>query len=173
MPYKVDVGKSKVQFTVKHLKITTVRGRFTSFDGTLHVNEADPPASQVEGVVKTGTVRTGIGPRDSSLRAKSIFDSKRCPDMSFRSTRVGPIRGNSFKVYGDLTIKDITRPVVWDVVNKGEQPSSGGKRRWAFEATTELRRKEFGLRFFPLMEIAGLLVSDQVKAVCDMQFVEE
>jgi len=173
MGWRVDSGKSKIEFVVKHLQLTKVRGRFTSFDGTLQMNEMDPQSSSVQGSVDAASVRTGIGPRDNSLKARGFFDVKRCPEMTFRSTRIGPMNGNNFKVYGDLTIKDVTRAVVFDVVNKGEQPATQGKRRWAFEATTDLRRKDFGLHWNPLMEFAGLLVGNDVKGIFNIQFVED
>jgi polyisoprenoid-binding protein YceI len=173
MAWKVDSKQSKIEFLVTHLRLTTVRGRFTQFEGTLHMDEENPTSSDVEGTVDVASVKTGIGLRDSSLRAAGFFDVKRFPKMSFRSTRVGPFDGNRFQVHGDLTIRDITRPVVFDVVDKGEMSAVGGQRRHAFDAALVLNRKDFDLKWNPLMEFGGLLVADKINAVLEIVLLEE
>jgi polyisoprenoid-binding protein YceI len=170
MAWKVDPDKSKIEFLVKHVQVTTVRGRFKSFEGTLDMNEADPPASSVEGWVDTASIETGIGPRDNSLRSPGRFNVQQYPKMTFKSTRVGDFEGDTFKVYGDLTIKDITRPIVIDILNKGEVPTSGDERRWAFGATFEVNRKDFDIKWNFLMD---LLVADEIKGDLDLEFVQE
>lgn len=173
MAWKVDPEQSKIEFLVKHLKLTTVRGRFTEFEGTLQMDEENPPSSHVEGTVDVASVKTGIGLRDSSLKAPGRFDAKRHPKMSFRSTRVGPFEGNRFQVHGDLTIRDITRPVVFHVVDKGELPAVGGKRRHAFDATIVVSRYDFDLKWNPLMELGGLFVGENVNGVLEIVLLKE
>lgn len=173
MAWKVDPNQSKIEFLVRHLKLTTVRGRFTSFEGTLHMDEETPPSSYVEGTVDAASVETGIGMRDNSLKAARRFDAARFPKIRFRSTSVGPFEGNRFKVHGDLTIRDITRPVVFDVVDKGELPGSGGRRFHAFDATVVVNRKDFDLKWNPLMELGGLFVADEIKGVLEITVAEE
>jgi polyisoprenoid-binding protein YceI len=172
MSWKVDPDNSSVEFSVQHLKVTTVRGRFESFEGTLAMDENAPQASSVEGSVSVASVKTGISPRDGSLRSAGFFDVERFPKMSFRSTRIGPVEGDNFRVFGELTIRDVTRDVVFDVANKGELPASGGKRRWGFSASIALNRKDFGLKWNPLMELGSLLVADDVAGSLEIQFVE-
>jgi polyisoprenoid-binding protein YceI len=173
MAWKVDPKQSKIEFLVQHLRLTTVRGRFTQFEGTLHMDEENPTSSHVEGTVDVASVKTGIGMRDNSLRAAGRFDAKRFPKISFRSTRVGPFDGNRFQVHGDLTIRDTTRPVVFDVVDKGEMSAVGGRRRHAFDATLVLNRKDFDLKWNPLMELGGLLVADKIDGVLEIVLLEE
>jgi polyisoprenoid-binding protein YceI len=176
MPWKVDPANSEIAFHVQHLRLTKVRGRFHTFEGTLDMNEEDPPASAVEGTVDTASLKTGIGPRDSNLRGPGRFDVKRFPKMSFKSTKVGPFDGNRFKVHGNLTIKDITKPVVFDVIDKGElSPVQGqpARRRRAFEATIQLNRKDFGIKWNPLMELGGLFVGDEIDGKLQMTMVKE
>jgi polyisoprenoid-binding protein YceI len=173
MSWKVDPANSRIGFSVQHFKFTTVRGHFESFAGTLEMDEGNPPASFVEGTVETTSVKTGISPRDSNLRSKTFFDASRFPRMSFRSTRIEALPGGAFKVYGELTARDITREVVFDVANRGEMPAGGGGRRWAFEASTVLNRKDFDLQWHPLVETGGLAVGDEVKGTIEIQFVEE
>jgi polyisoprenoid-binding protein YceI len=93
--------------------------------------------------------------------------------MSFRSTRVGPFQDNRFDVHGELTIRDVTRPVVFQVVDKGELPPVDGNRRRAFGATLALSREEFNLKFPAIQELFGLLVGDRVEALLDIHLVED
>ena len=173
MAWKVDPTTSKVEFTIKHLTITRQRGRFESFEGSLNMDEADPQASSVEGTIDVASIRTGIGPRDINLRSSAYFDAKRFPQMSFRSTRVGPFEGDRFQVFGDLTIKETTRPVVFDVVNKGEMPGTQDGRRWAFHASIVLNRKDYGVYWNALTELGGLLLGDDVQGELELQMVYE
>lgn len=176
MPWKVDPDNSEITFDVKHLRLTKVRGHFHTFEGTLDMNEDDPPASAVEGTVDTASLKTGIGPRDNDLRSARRFDSKRFPKMSFKSTKVGPFEGNRFKVHGNLTIKDITKPVVFDVVDKGElSPVKGqpARRRRAFEASIQFNRKDFGIRWSPILELGTILVADEVNGTLRMTMVKD
>ncbi len=173
MAWKVDSEQTKIEFLARHLVVTTVRGRFQSFEGTLEMNEDNPQASSVAGTVEVASVATGISMRDSNLLGAGRFDAKRFPKMRFHSTRVGDFEGDAFKVYGDLTIKDITRPVVFDIVNKGEMPSKDGKRRWAFGASIVVNRKDFNIQWHPLIEMSGLFVGDQIRGEIEIQFVQE
>jgi polyisoprenoid-binding protein YceI len=176
MAWKVDSNRSKVEFEVRHLRITTVRGHFGSFSGTLAMDETKPEAASVLGSVDVASLTTGFSIRDANVRAGGFigfFDAKRYPKISFTSTRVGPFEGANFKVYGDMTIKNVTRPVVFDVVNKGELPASQGKRRWSFSASINLSRDDFNLHFNPIMDLGRLLVADDVKGSMEIEFVEE
>jgi len=173
MAWKVDSNQSKIEFLVRHLRLTTVRGRFKSFEGTLYMDEENPPSSRVEGAVDVASVQTGIGLRDASLKGAGFFDVKRFPKMSFQSTGVGPFDGNRFQVHGDLTIRDVTRSVVFDVVDRGDVSPVQGRRRRAFDATLVLNRKDFGLKWNPLMELGGLLVGDEVEGVLEIYVLEE
>jgi polyisoprenoid-binding protein YceI len=173
MAWKVDPTASKVEFTIKHLMVTKARGRFESFEGMLNMDEEDPQASFVEGTIDVASIRTGIGLRDSNLRSSAYFDVKRFPKMTFRSTRIGPFEGDRFQVFGDLTIKETTRPVVFDIVNKGEVPGVQDGRRWTFHASIVLNRKDFGVYWNALTELGGLLLGDDVAGELELQMVHE
>ncbi len=173
MAWIVDPEQSRVEFLARHLRVTEVRGRFQSFEGTLEMDEDNPQASSVAGTVEVAGLKTGISMRDSNLLGAGRFDAKRFAKMHFRSTQVGDFEGDTFKVYGDLTIKDITRPVVFDVVNRGEMPPKDGKRRWAFGASIVLNRKDFDIKWNSLMEAGGVFVGDEVKGELEIQFVLE
>ncbi|MFN2290460.1 MAG: YceI family protein [Anaerolineae bacterium] len=172
MAWTVDVDRSSIEFLARHLLVTTVRGRFESFEGFIDINEADPQASYTEGSVDTASIGTGISIRDSSMRAPGRFYVKRYPKMTFRSTRIGPFQDGRFDVEGDLTIKDITKAVVFHAVDKGELKGPDGKRRWAFEATITIDRKEFDIKWMPLMELGGLFVADEIQGLLKIEVVE-
>ena len=173
MAWKVDPESSKMEFLVKHLRVTTVRGRFESFEGMLEMLEEAPQASSVAGTVDVASIKTGISLRDGNLRGAGRFDAGRFPKMSFQSTRIGEFEGDNFQVYGDLTIKDINRPVVFYIVNKGEMPAKDGKRRWAFDASIVVNRKDFDIKWNAFFETGGLFVGDEIKGELELQFVQE
>jgi polyisoprenoid-binding protein YceI len=124
--------------------------------------------------VDTATISTGIAPRDADLRRRGRFDVRAFPKMSFKSTRVGPFDGNRFKVYGNLTIKGITKPVVFDIKDLGELPPLKGepaRRRHAFEARTQVNRKDFNIKWFPLVEIGSIPVGENIDVILKSQFI--
>ena len=168
MAWKLDPEQSKIEFVVGHFKITTERGRFESFEGTLDMNEEDPPASSVEGTIEVASLKTGIGMRDKNVVGR--FEGKRFPRMIFRSTQVTDWTDDSFKVHGDLTIKDITLPVVFDIANKGEQPAKDGKRTWAFDAALVLKRKDFDIRWVFFMD---WMVGEEINCELELLFIQE
>lgn len=170
--WSVDPDRSKIEFTIRHFMVTKVRGRFTSCEGALTMDEENPQASFIEGTVEIDSLKTGISLRDRNVRSAGFFNAKRFPQMSFRSTRIGPFEGNSFQVYGDLTIKDTTRPVAFDVLDKGDMPPENGRRRRSFDASITLNRKDYGLKWNPLVELGGLLVGDEVNGTIEIQMVQ-
>jgi polyisoprenoid-binding protein YceI len=172
MAWKVDLDRSTIEFLARHLLVTTVRGRFESFEGFIDINEADPQASHAEGSADLASVQTGISLRDNSLKGKGRFYVERYPKMTFRSTRIGPFQDGRFDVEGDLTIKDITKPVVFHAIDKGAFKGPDGKRRWAFEATVTIDRKEFDIKWMPLMELGGLFVADEIQGLLKIEVIE-
>jgi len=172
MTWKIDASHSQIEFTVKHMMIATVRGRFGSFDGDVNVNRDNLLASTVEGWVETASVDTRDGNRDAHLRSADFFDAEKFPRMTFRSTKIEKAGDGEFKVTGDLTIKDTTRPVTFTVTDEGHGKDPWGNRRWGLSATASLNRKDFGLNWNVALETGGWLVSDQVKIQAELELVE-
>ncbi len=172
MTWKIDASHSQIEFTVKHMMIATVRGRFGSFDGTVTVNPDNLLESGVEGWVETASVDTRDGNRDAHLRSADFFDAEKFPRMSFRSTKIEKAGDGEFKVTGDLTIKDTTRPVTFTVSDEGRGKDPWGNRRWGLSATATINRKDFGLNWNVALETGGWLVSDQVKIQAELEMVE-
>jgi polyisoprenoid-binding protein YceI len=170
--WNVDPAHSSVEFSVRHLMITTVRGRFTGVKGSVVIDGADPAKSSVEVVIDAATVDTREPQRDTHLRSADFFDVEKFPTLTFRSTGLEGW-GDSFKVRGDLTIHGVTRPVVLDVQSEGQIKDAWGGLRSGFTATTKIKRSEFGLTWNQLLEAGGVTVSDEVKIALDVQLVSQ
>ncbi|MER6350117.1 YceI family protein [Streptomyces sp. NPDC001595] len=163
--WELDPLHSAVNFTIRHLGIAKVRGRFTQVEAGLHIGEV-PEEVRVTAQIALASIDTGNADRDAHTRAADLLDVEKRPTMVFRSTRVAG-EGEDWTMEGDLTIGDVTRPVVLAVEFGGVVDSPGDNRKHAgFEATGEIRRSDFGLDFG-----AGFL-GDVVKIQLDMQFVE-
>lgn len=169
--WTIDPAHSSVEFAVRHLMITTVRGRFTGVKGTVTVDEADPAKSAVEVVIDAASIDTREPQRDTHLRSADFFDVEKFPTLTFRSTKVDGGLGEPFTLAGDLTIHGVTRPVVLDVEPEGRIKDAWGGLRSGFTATTKIKRSEFGLTWNQLLEAGGVTVSDEVKISLDVQLV--
>jgi polyisoprenoid-binding protein YceI len=173
MSWKIDPSHSLFEFSVKHMMITTVRGRFKEFAGTLVIDEDNPTEFYAQGEIDVASLDTHDPQRDAHLRSADFFNVEKYPKMTFRSTRIEPLGGDHFKVYGDLTIKDITREVVFDATDEGRMQDPWGKQRWGFNAETRLNRKDFDLTWNVPLEAGGWLVGDEVKISVELQAVRE
>jgi polyisoprenoid-binding protein YceI len=171
MAWIIDRAHSMLEFRAKHMMFTTVRGQFDSFQGTLNLDKQHPENSWVEGSVDVNSIDSGDDDRDNHLRSADFFDVENHPTMTFRSTRIERQRGNAFKVHGDLTIRGTTRPIAWDVeaAELGKDP--WGNPRLGFSAETKLNRKDFGLNWNVALETGGLLVSDEIRILAEVQVV--
>jgi polyisoprenoid-binding protein YceI len=169
--WTIDPAHSSVEFAVRHLMITTVRGRFTGVKGTVTLDEADPAKSAVEVVIDAASIDTREPQRDTHLRSADFFDVDRFPTLTFRSTKLDGGLGEPFTLAGDLTIHGVTRPVVLDVEPEGRIKDAWGGIRSGFTATTKIKRSEFGLTWNQLLEAGGVTVSDEVKISLDVQLV--
>ncbi len=173
MSWMIDTTHTSIEFSVKHMMFTTVRGRFNTFNGTLHLDETNPAKSYAEGVIETTSLDTRDTNRDAHLRPADFFDVEKFPQMKFRSTRVEPAGKGHYKIAGNLTVKDITREVVFDVTSEGQGQDPWGNQRRGFSAETSLNRKDFGLTWNVALEIGGWLVGDQVKIQIDLEVIKQ
>ena len=171
MAWKIDASHSTIEFSVKHMMIATVRGRFTTFDGALVLDEQNPERSVVEGSVQAASIDTNDPKRDAHLRSPDFFDVEKFPLMSYRAKSIRRVQGNDFKVAGDMTIKNATREVTFDVTYEGDNKDPWGGRRRAFTAHTSLARKDFDLTWNVALETGGWLVGDQVKINVDLELM--
>jgi polyisoprenoid-binding protein YceI len=164
--WAIDASHTEIGFTARHLMVTKVRGKFSDVEGTVTV--AEPfSASQVRASVKLASVDTGSADRDVHLRSADFFDVENNPEMTFVSTEVTE---DSLK--GDLTIKGVTRPVVFDLEFGGVATDPWGNTKAGFEAETEINRKDFGLEWNVALEGGGVLVSEKIKVKLDVQLLK-
>lgn len=169
--WQLDPAHSQIAFAVKHMMVTTVRGRFDRFEVDVDLDESDPTKSSVVARIDAASINTGADARDQHLRSADFFDTAQYPEITFRSTGIER-HGDDAKVYGDLTIRGETRPITLDVEFNGIVPNMQGGRRAAFDAKTKLSRKQWGLNWNVALESGGWLVSDDIKVEVDAAFVQ-
>lgn len=170
--WKIDPSHTQTEFAVRHLMITTVKGRFAEVQGVVQIDESDPARSQVEVTISAASIDTREPQRDAHLRSADFFDAEHFPKLTFRSTRIEG-KGDAFKLIGDLTIRGTTRQVVLDVTSEGRVKDPWGGERAGFSATTKIKRSDFGLTWNQLLEAGGVAVGDDVKISIDAELVKQ
>ena len=169
--WTLDKSHSNVDFSVKHLMISTVRGHFRDFDATIELDEANPESSTVSATVKTASIDTGEEQRDTHLRSDDFFNAEKYPEMKFRSTRIERLDQTRFRLTGDLTIRDVTREGVLDGAYEGRITDPWGNDRIAFSAEGSISRNDFGVRWNQALETGGVVVGDKVKLTLRVEAV--
>ena len=171
--WAIDGAHSIAEFSVKHMMVAKAKGRFGSFDGTIQWDQANLAASSVNITIDITSINTNEAGRDGHLLSDDFFNAEQYPTATFSSTRIEPVRGDQFKVYGDLTIRDQTHPIVMDVELEGQVVDPYGLNRAGFEASTEISRKQFGLSWNALLETGGAVVADNVKLVFHIEATQQ
>jgi polyisoprenoid-binding protein YceI len=171
--WNVDPVHSVVEFKVKHMMISNVKGQFTGVSGVLTLDESDVTKSRVEATIDASTINTRDPQRDTHLKSADFLDVEKYPTLTFQSTSVKRAGADEGTVTGELTIHGVTREVVFQV----EGPTLPSKDPWGhirlgLSATTKISRKEFGLTWNAALEAGGLLVGDEVTITLDVQFVK-
>lgn len=169
----IDPAHSSAEFSVKHMMVATAKGRFTKLEGAIQLNEANPAASSVVATVDTTSVDTGQAQRDGHLRTDDFFNAEKYPTATFRSTRVEPIDAENAKIYGELTIRDVTKDVVFDVEFEGQGLDGYGTQRAGFTATAAINRLDYGIKWNPALEAGGFAVSNRVKLTLHIAAVRQ
>jgi polyisoprenoid-binding protein YceI len=155
--YAVDTSHSELTFSVRHMMVSKVRGRFGDVEGTVTIAE-DPLESTVEIAIATASIDTGTPDRDAHLTGADFFDAEAFPSITFRSTRISDVNGDSFTLTGDLTVKDVTREISFKATYNGAGRNPWGQVVAGFEARTEIDREDFGLTWNQALETGGVLV---------------
>jgi polyisoprenoid-binding protein YceI len=171
--WTLDPTHSIAEFSVKHLIVTTVKGRFRELEATMHIDEGAIESSSVTASIDVASIDTNLADRDSHLRSDDFFNAEQYPKITFRSTRVEKVGGEKYVVHGDLTIRDVTKPVVLDTEFEGQVDDPWGNRRAAFTATTVISRKDFNVRWNQALETGGAVVSDNVKITLHVEAVAQ
>jgi polyisoprenoid-binding protein YceI len=160
--YDLDAAHKRVGFVARHLMVSKVRGQFADASAVITIGE-DPLDSAVEATINTASIETGQVDRDNHLRSGDFFESEKYPTMEFRSTGIKSHAGAEFVLDGELTIKDVTKPVELTVEFDGAAVNGYGKALFAFTATTEIDREDWGLTWNMALESGGVMVGKKVK----------
>ncbi len=171
--WQIDPAHTSVGFGVKHLMISTVKGRFADVEGGVTLEGDDATTAQIDVTIAAASIDTGVEKRDEHLRSADFLDIERFPSLRFRSTKVERTGEDELRVRGDLTIRDVTREVVLDVEERGTAKDPWGGERAGFSGTVEVDRKDFGLTWNQTLETGGFLVGDTVKISIDAELVLE
>jgi polyisoprenoid-binding protein YceI len=168
--WKIDQAHTNLSFVARYLMVTKVRGRFADFDGTLHIGET-PEQSWVEISIDAASIQTDNETRDEHLRSADFLAVERFPKLTFKSTRIERTGDTSLRVTGDLTIRDVTRPVVLDAEFEGTAKGMRGDTRVGFSATTEIDREEWDVMWNMALETGGVVVGRRVRIELDVQAI--
>jgi polyisoprenoid-binding protein YceI len=170
--WNVDPTHSHVEFAIRHLMITTVKGLFTDVTGTVKSDGSDPAKGHVSVTIGVTSIDTREPQRDAHLRSADFFDADKFPTITFNSRNIRDVRSNSFKLVGDLTIRGVSREVVLDVTSGGRAKDPWGGERAGFTASGKINRSDFGLTWNQALETGGVLVGDEVKISIDVELIK-
>ncbi|HEX2259622.1 MAG TPA: YceI family protein [Actinomycetota bacterium] len=160
--YTIDSAHSRIGFVARHALVTKVRGSFNDFEGWAHIDAENPADSSAKVVINAKSIDTRNEQRDAHLRSNDFFAMDEYPEITFESTGVERVDDAHFHLTGDLTIKDVTRPVTIDFEYMGAAIDPWGKLRIGFEGSTTVNRKDWGVNWNVALEAGGLLVSENV-----------
>jgi polyisoprenoid-binding protein YceI len=169
--YAIDATHTRLGFSTRHAMVTTVRGQFSDFTGTAHIDAVDPAASTVQLTIQIASISTGVADRDGHLASPDFFDAEKYPVMTFTSTDVRRDDDGFWAITGDLTIKDVTRPVTIPFEATGTARDPFGNLRIGFEGGTTINRKDWGLTWNATLETGGVLVSEKIKLEFDVSAI--
>ena len=168
--WKLDPSHTIAEFSAKHLMITTVKGRITDIEGIIYTDEKDLKNSSVEATLRAVSLDTRTDQRDQHLRSADFLDVEKYPEIRFRSTGIQGDK-QSFKLTGDLTIRDVTKPITLDVEFEGQTKDPWGGERIGFSANGKIDRREFGLTWNQALEAGGVVVGNDIKISLEVEAV--
>ncbi len=169
--WTIDATHTIAEFAVRHMMVTTVKGRFGQLEATIEADEANPTVSSVRATIDVASVDTHDEQRDAHLRSDDFFNAEKYPHITFVSKRVERVDDENYRVIGDLTIRDVTKEVVLDTEFEGQVRDPYGNQRAGFTATTQINRNDFGVSFNGVLEAGGVVVGDKVKITLHIEAV--
>ena len=172
MAFQIDNAHTQIQFAVRHMMISKVRGEFSKFSGSIDLDVDHPERTAVEVDVELASINTRDAQRDGHLRSADFFDVENNPTMRFKSTAVQVLDKSHAKLTGDLTIRGVTKPVTLDVEYVGSAKSPWGTTNYGFSAKTKINREDFGLVWNVALESGGWLVGKDVEIEIETELVQ-
>ncbi|MGD1026836.1 YceI family protein [Candidatus Binatus soli] len=171
--WQIDSSHTSVEFTVRHMMISNVKGQFQKTTGTITANGNDPASAKIDVTIDASSVDTRVERRDAHLKSPDFLDVAKYPTITFKSTKVEADGPNKWKMTGDLTVHGVTKPVVLDVEGSGPPIQVMGNTRAGASATTKINRSDFGLTWNKALETGGVLVGDEVAISIDVEAVKK
>jgi polyisoprenoid-binding protein YceI len=168
--WNLDASHSNVKFTVTHMIVSEMDGYFKAFDGKIVSNSPDFTNASIDFKVDVNSINTENEKRDQHLKGDDFFNAEKFPFMTFKSASFTKVSGNKYKLTGDLTIRDVTKRVTFDVTYGGTAKDPWGNTKAGFKATTTIKRMEYGLKWNTLTEAGGMVVSDEVAVTVNVEF---
>jgi polyisoprenoid-binding protein YceI len=173
MSWQIDPAHSQIQFSVRHMMISNVRGRFENFTGAIEFDEKSSSHSQVEVQIETASINTREPKRDDHLKSPDFLNAEKYPHLSFKSKRIEKIDDSHARVIGDLTIRDVTKEVTLEVEYAGQAKSPWSTVSAGFSATAKINRKDWGLTWNQALETGGVLVGEEINVNIDLEIVKQ
>ena len=171
--WAIDPAHSEVQFKIKHLVISTVTGSFGKFEGQLETAGDDFVDAKISFSADIDSISTNQEQRDTHLKSAEFFDAEKYPKLTFSSTSITKTGDDTYALVGDLTIRDVTKPVTLKAEYGGQMQDFYGQTKAGFELSGTIKRKEFGLTWDGITEAGGVVVSDDVKLVMNIQVIKQ
>lgn len=171
--WTIDPSHSEVTFKVKHLMISNVKGEFRKFDAAIYSNGNDFGNAEVKANLDTASISTNNADRDIHLRSADFFDAENHEKLSFEGNSFQKLDDDNYRLKGDLTIKGISKPMVFDVEFGGFMKDPYGNEKAGFSLSGKINRKDWGLTWNAALETGGVMVSDEVRLNAEVQFVKE
>lgn len=173
MSWNLDTSHSRIGFAVKHMMVSTVRGEFKAYTGSLQLDEADFTKSVITGEIDVASIDTRDEGRDGHLKSADFFDVENHPKMTFKSTRIEAKGGNDYVIYGDLTIRGVTREIAVSTEYSGKHQNPWGSTVTGFSGSATINRKDFGLEWNVALETGGILVGEKVKLEIEVELTHQ
>ncbi|MGB5945897.1 YceI family protein [Paenisporosarcina sp.] len=166
--WNVDAAHSSIGFSVKHMMVSKVRGSFGDFGAEVEANETDLTAANIAFTIKVASINTGNEDRDNHLRSADFFDVEQYPEIKFVANNITK-KDDDYEIAGDITIKDVTKQIVFEAEYGGKGTNPWGQEVVAFSAETKLNREDFGLTWNQALETGGVLVGKDIKITIDLE----
>lgn len=171
--WSIDPTHSEAGFKVKHLVISTVNGKFNEFEGSVESEDDNFENANISFAAKIDSISTGVADRDAHLKSDDFFNAEKYPELKFQSTSFEKVDDDEYTLKGDLTIRDVTKPVELKVVYGGTVTDPYGNTKAGFEIGGKINRKDFGLKWSAVTEAGSVVVSDEVKLDLNIQIVKQ
>jgi polyisoprenoid-binding protein YceI len=171
--WHIDPAHTNVEFTVRHMMISNIKGQFQKTSGTITVDGNDPASAKIDATIDASSIDTRVEKRDAHLKSPDFLDVAKYPTITFKSTKVEADGPNKWKVTGDLTLHGVTKPVVLEVESSGPPIKVMGNTRAGASATTKIKRSDFGLTWNKVLESGGVMVGDEVAISIDVEAIKK